>query len=68
MDHTDERRVKGKRVLESKGQKDVILALPLLQFFEIFGKGGVGVHPHDLDVPLVERVVDQLHLVGAGFE
>ena len=68
MDHTDKGRVEREGILEGEREQNVIFSFFLLQFLEILGKRGVWVYPHDLDVPLVERVVDQLHLVGAGFE
>ena len=68
MDHSDKGRVEREGILEGEGEQNVIFSLFLLQFLEILGQRGVWVYPHDLDVPLVERVVDQLHLVGAGFE
>ena len=43
--------------LEHEGQKDVVLALALLEGGEVCGEQGVRVHPRHLHVPLVQRVV-----------
>ena len=48
--------------LEHEGQKDVVLALALLEGGEVCGEQGVRVHPRHLHVPLVQGVVHQLDL------
>ena len=48
--------------LEHEGQKDVVLALALLEGGEVCGEQGVWVHPGHLHVPLVQGVVHQLDL------
>ena len=40
----------------------MVFALPLPEGDEVVGEGGVGVHPLDLHVPLVQAVVHQLNL------
>ena len=43
--------------LEHEGQKNVVLALALLEGGEVCGEQGVWVYPRHLHVPLVQGVV-----------
>ena len=62
MDHPDERRVEGERVLEHEGEQDVVLSLPLLQLGQVGSQRRVSVHAADLDIPLVQGVVNKFNL------
>ena len=62
VNHPHKRRIKREGVLEHEGEQDVVLALPLLERHQVGSQRGVGVHPTDLNIPLVQRIVDQLHL------
>ena len=62
VNHPHKRRVEREGVLEHEGEQDVVLPLPLLERHQVRGQGRVGVHPADLDIPLVQRVVHQLDL------
>ena len=58
---THESKLKG-FYLEHERHQNVVFALTLFKFLQVFGKRRVWIYTHDFDVPLVQRVIHQFNL------
>lgn len=68
MDDADKGRLERVRLLEHDVEEYAVLALLLLQQQQVVVQGTVRVDGHESDVPLVDRIVDQLDLVHVLLE